>query len=226
MLNMELTPNGYKFIKQFEGCVLHPYLDQGGVPTIGWGMTHYPDGTKVTMSDKSLTQEDADAMFQLLVIPYSDGVIEALGSTVQLNTNQLCALTDFAYNCGLGAFKQSLLCEHVKNGNVTEQDFTVYDHVGQKEILGLFNRRKAEYDLYVTPIINVPNKTNNMKTTWTKFYDSATKTVVTYFNNDKVLQNDGMTFDFATSDEAVEKSTSEDFIFWDNVAIGSGKLTA
>lgn len=61
---------------------------------------------------------------------------------------------------------------------------------------------------------------------YTKFLDSASKTMVTYFNESKTLQNDGMTFDYVTPEEAVAKSTTEVFIFWDNVPFGIGLVAA
>ena len=148
---MELTPNDLKFISDFEGCILHPYDDGFGNITICQGFTHYPDGTEVTMGDKALTQSQCDTMFQEEVKPYATGVLDVV--SVPLNTNQLCSLTDFAYNCGLGAFKQSTLCQHVKNHCVVEQDFTEYDHAGGQVLQGLLNRRKAEYQLFITPIL-------------------------------------------------------------------------
>lgn len=155
-----LTPNGLKFIQSYEGCVLHAYKDIGGTPTIGWGMTQYPNGVKVKLSDLPLTQEEADTMFEQLVQPYCNGVIEALGGTVQLNSNQLCALTDFAYNCGVGAFQNSNLCQHVKTNTVTQQDFTIYDHIGSFVNQGLYNRRLAEYNLFITNVPNAETQTN------------------------------------------------------------------
>ncbi len=45
-----------------EACVLHPYLDGTGVPTIGWGSITMPDGARVTMQSRALTQAEADAL--------------------------------------------------------------------------------------------------------------------------------------------------------------------
>lgn len=220
-----LTPNGLKFIQAHEGCVLHPYQDISGVWTIGWGMTHYPNGIKVTGSDLSLTQEQADTFFAYMVKIYSDSVLGVV--KVPLNSNQLCALTDFAYNCGITAFRNSILLQHVNNHCVVESDFTIYDHAGGKEVLSLLNRRKAEYNVYIT---NVPNAVQPQPIKhmikWTKFFDSASKVVVTYFNDTATLQNDGMLFEFDSAEAALEGSTSDVFVFWDSVPMGAGKVAA
>ena len=46
-----------------EGLKLKPYLCSAGVPTIGIGSTIYPDGTRVTMLDKEITEEQANEYF-------------------------------------------------------------------------------------------------------------------------------------------------------------------
>lgn len=175
IMEQTVTPNGLIFIKNFEGCKLSPYLDMAGTPTIGWGMTYYPDtGKSVTMTDNPLTQAEADNYFILMVKPYTEGILEAVEGSVELNSNQLCALTDFAYNLGVGAFKQSTLCQHVKDNCVVEADFTEFDHAGGQVVQGLLNRRIAEYQLFITPIV-APIKT--MEPTTNVSSDAPTPTV-------------------------------------------------
>lgn len=155
---MNISKEGIDFIKSYEGCRLRPYLDQGGVPTIGWGFTYYPNGIKVTMNDLPMSQMIADQDFLLIVKPYADNVVEAcIGSHIPLNQSQLDALTSFSYNCGVGAFKQSTLLQHVLKGNVVEADFTLYDHVKGQVSVGLLNRRKAEYQLFIKSIKTMEN---------------------------------------------------------------------
>lgn len=222
---MQPSQKGLNFIKSYEGCVLHPYLDQGGIPTIGYGMTYYPDTDKhVKMTDPVLTQAQADSLFLLMVKPYADAVLEAT-SGVLLNQNQLDALTSFTYNCGIGAFQQSTLCQHVLLNKVTEADFTLYDHVGKQVLVGLLKRREAEYQLFITSIVPIiTNQNKTMKTTWVKFYDSATKTVNTVFVADQVFQKDGQTFDFTDANDMLSKSTNETFNFWDGETVGAGQV--
>ena len=44
-------------IKEFEKFKSKPYLDSELVPTIGFGTTFYPDGTRVSLQDPSITKE-------------------------------------------------------------------------------------------------------------------------------------------------------------------------
>jgi lysozyme len=42
----------YELIKRFEGLILKAYKDKTGVWTIGYGGTHYEDGTPVRSGDR------------------------------------------------------------------------------------------------------------------------------------------------------------------------------
>lgn len=102
---MKPSQNCFNLIKSQEGCVLHPYLDQAGVPTIGWGTTIYPNGHHVTMKDSPINQEQADDYLH-----YAAGIVaDAVTAMVppSLNQNQFDALVDFAYNVGTGALHGS-----------------------------------------------------------------------------------------------------------------------
>lgn len=59
---------------------------------------------------------------------------------------------------------------------------------------------------------------------WVKFYTTGSKNFVTFFVGENRIQTDEETI-FENSVEAVEKSTVEVFIFWDEKAIGPGTQT-
>jgi lysozyme len=59
---MKVSEQGLKLIKKHEGYSAKPYLCPAKIPTIGYGNTFYPDGTKVTMQDKPLSKEVADLL--------------------------------------------------------------------------------------------------------------------------------------------------------------------
>jgi lysozyme len=46
--------------RRFEGLFLQPYLCPAGVPSIGYGTTHYADGRAVTLKDPAITKAQAE----------------------------------------------------------------------------------------------------------------------------------------------------------------------
>ena len=136
-----------------EGFVAHPYVDpaSGGEPiTIGYGSTHYCDGTKVTMNDPDISQ--ADAVTALLCY-LNNNALPCLQQNVtsDINQNQLDALADFIYNLGCGNFKSSTLLKKV-NANPADptiaDEFAKWNKAGGQVMNGLTIRRQKESDLY------------------------------------------------------------------------------
>lgn len=131
-----------------------PYLDGGGVPTIGFGTTVYPNGKRVSMKDQEITIDLARKMLDL----HATKLWEEIDRLVRppLNDNQMSALTSFAYNVGLGAFRTSTLLRMI---NVNPHDLKITDQLARwnkdngKIIRGLVNRRKAEALLYFTAAV-------------------------------------------------------------------------
>ena len=139
---------GLALIKQFEGCRLTAYKP---VPTetywtIGWG--HYgPD----VREGQTITQAQADAMLAADCQRFADAVDNPAYCplTAQLNANQRDALISFTFNCGAGCLKT--LCK----GRPLPQICTamaLYNKSGGKPLAGLTRRRKAEQELFNTPI--------------------------------------------------------------------------
>ena len=139
---------GLALIKQFEGCRLTAYKP---VPTetywtIGWG--HYgPD----VREGQTITQAQADAMLAADCQRFADAVDNPAYCplTAQLNANQRDALISFTCNCGAGCLKT--LCK----GRTLPQICTamaLYNKSGGKPLAGLTRRRKAEQELFNTPI--------------------------------------------------------------------------
>ncbi len=104
---MKTSDKGLALIKSFEGFSARPYLCPAGVPTIGYGATYYPDGRRVTMQDKPVTEADATAMLRSMLASYEAGVSRYV--LVPLTQGQFDALVSFAYNLGLSALKSSTL---------------------------------------------------------------------------------------------------------------------
>lgn len=143
-------PRWLKLVKKWEGCKLSPYLDTGGVPTIGYGTTYYEDGTKVTMNDTPLTQERADSLLITHGRKFEDGV-RKLTVGAGLVDYQIAALTCLSYNIGLAALERSSLLRKIR-ANPSDQtiaaEFARWNRDNGMEVLGLTRRRKDEGDLY------------------------------------------------------------------------------
>ena len=139
---------GLALIKRFEGCRLKAYKP---VPTEkywtnGWG--HYGPDVK---EGQTITQAQADAMLAADCQRFADAVDNPAFCplTSQLNANQRDALISFTFNCGAGCLKT--LCK----GRTLPQICTamaLYNTSGGKPLAGLTRRRKAEQELFNTPI--------------------------------------------------------------------------
>lgn len=148
----QLDEAGLNLIKQFEGCILHPYRDQVGVPTIGYGQTYYPQtGKKVTMQDVAITQTQADAMFLQMLKPFELAVYSTTRD--DLTQNQFNALVSLTYNIGTGGFKGStvhrLVNQHI-TGQPLKDAFLMWTKAGGKVIQDLTERRIKEYQTYIS----------------------------------------------------------------------------
>ena len=139
---------GLALIKQFEGCRLTAYKPVATEQywTIGWG--HYgPD----VRAGQTITQAQADALLTADCQRFADAVDNPAYCplTAQLNANQRDALISFTFNCGAGCLKT--LCK----GRSLPQICTamaLYDKSNGKPLAGLTRRRKAEQELFNTPV--------------------------------------------------------------------------
>lgn len=148
--NLKVGPKALALIHHFEQCRLTAYRDAVGVPTIGWGMTYYPDGSRVQMGDK-ITQDQADDMFaRILERDFAGPVRNALGST-DTSPAQFGAMVALAYNIGLKGFTGSSVMRRHKAGasdaEVTTA-FQMWNKAGGRILNGLVRRRNAEAALY------------------------------------------------------------------------------
>lgn len=142
-----------KLIKSFEGLKLKPYLDSVGIPTIGYGTIMYPSGLKVSMQDKSITEEQAEGFLMYEIMLKTKGVQDMV--KVPLNDNEFGALVSFAYNCGVNALKGSTLLKMLNGGSKKEDvadQFLRWNKAGGKVVNGLTRRREAERSLFLQPV--------------------------------------------------------------------------
>ena len=137
-----------ELVKHFEGCKLTSYVCSAGHNTIGYGNTFYENGVKVKPGDK-ITQQRAEELLDVILIKFVQQTNEVIKSNV--NQNQRDALTDFAYNCGLGNLKSSTLLKKVNadpNDKTIREEFMRWNKGGGKVLNGLTRRREAEANLY------------------------------------------------------------------------------
>lgn len=132
----------------FEGLYLRPYLCPAGVPTIGVGSTRYLDGRPVRLSDPAITREHALLLLRYKVLTeYMPGVRRLCGAVD--DPGQLAALTDLAYNIGLGNLKASTLRKRVLAGrwDLVPAELRKWVRGGGRVLPGLVRRRQAEIEL-------------------------------------------------------------------------------
>ena len=146
---MIVSKNGLDLIKEFESFKSKPYLCPSGIPTTGFGSTHYPDGKKVTLQDKEITEEKAFEILEYIANKDFGSNINKVVK-VPLNQNQFDALVSFAYNIGNGNFNSSTLLRWLNQGNYKEASMQLLRWNRSKGIVlnGLTKRRKAEKALF------------------------------------------------------------------------------
>ena len=150
---MIVSKNGLDLIKEFESFKSKPYLCPSQKATIGFGSTYYPDGKKVTLQDKEITEEKAFEILEYIANKDFGSNINKVVK-VPLNQNQFDALVSFAYNIGNGNFNSSTLLRWLNQGNYKEASMQLLRWNKSKGIVlnGLTRRRKAEKALFDKPI--------------------------------------------------------------------------
>jgi len=153
---MQLSENGFKIIKNFEGLRLSAYRDVAGVWTIGYGSTLYHDGKQVKPGDILANEIQAAALFRNTLGQYENAVNRSV--KVPLTQNQFDSLVSFVYNEGAGALEGSTLLVKLNEKNYAEAaaHFFAWDKItdpatGKKVVSEtLVQRRKEESKLFLT----------------------------------------------------------------------------
>lgn len=145
---MKLDKKGYDLIRKHEELKLKAYLCPAKIPTIGYGNTFYEDGSNVKIGDE-INKERADKLFEIIADYFADKVFKI--TKAKLTQNQFNALVSFAYNVGLGNYRNSTLLKKVlynPNSKDVEIQFMRWTKANGVELKGLINRRKDEIKLY------------------------------------------------------------------------------
>ena len=145
---MEVNKAGKDLIKSFEGCKLVAYKCPAGLDTISYGLTFYPDGTKVKPGDV-ITQQQAEDYFNAIVDDFAKKVKPLIKQNI--TDNNFSAIVSFAYNVGINNLKNSTLLKKV-NANPKDPtiaaEFNKWVRANDRVLQGLVKRRKAEAKLY------------------------------------------------------------------------------
>lgn len=145
---MVITNKLKELVREFEGCKLKAYKCPAGIWTIGYGNTQYENG-KAVKEGEVLTLDRAEQLLEVILIKFVQQVGELVKSKV--NQNQKDALTDFAYNCGVGNLRSSTLLKKVNadpNDKTIRAEFEKWTRANGKVLNGLVKRRNAEANLY------------------------------------------------------------------------------
>jgi len=148
--HLSLGPKGLALIKEFEGYhrkidggKCKAYLDQVGIPTIGWGSTR---GIQLGMV---WTKAEAEAQL-LKDIALHEEVVR-MQTLVPLNQHQFDALVSFDYNTG--GLGRSTLKRLLNRGDLdaVPGQLRRWVFAGGKKFRGLVRRRDAEAALWNEP---------------------------------------------------------------------------
>lgn len=142
---MNISPEGVAKIRDHEGCVLHVYNDQAGLPTIGVGHLivpgeSYPGGVITQALADELLAQDLERTVQ--------GVNECLA--VEVTQAQFDALVSLAFNIGVGALKKSSVIRAINQklpNDVIRERLCRWDKItrnGRKEVSPGLAKRRAE----------------------------------------------------------------------------------
>lgn len=128
-------------IKRFENFSPTVYKCQGGVDTIGYGITD-PEVVKRGI----LTEEEASEILKEEInvhLSYVDSFVKKPITEQQRN-----ALASFSFNCGDGSLRK--IAARINNGKMKEAGDAIllYVYAKGKPSNGLKNRRKIEYQMF------------------------------------------------------------------------------
>lgn len=135
-------------ILPFEQYRSHPYQDEGGVWTIGYGTTNL-NGKPVTATTAPVSEPDAQAAVLAYLMPTHGAFL--VHAAREGSDSQVGAMMSLAYNIGKAAFLTSHVFEQFNAGNfkAAAADFENWDHVDGVSSSGLLRRRQAEAAVFL-----------------------------------------------------------------------------
>ena len=149
------TPNGFLFIKGYEGLAQYAHNIGDGVMTIGYGCTDKYDGDNyVTLKANEPVSDElaSEIMAQSLVSNYGIPLKNSLASDgLTVSANEFDAILSFVYNAGLGSWNDSDIRACLLNGDkygAYTAWLTQNIMSGTQFEAGLRARRQAEANIF------------------------------------------------------------------------------
>ena len=147
----DFLPQALAIIREFEGFREQAYVDTDGTPVIGYGLSKV-DGRKVRLGDR-ISVAKADSVLSQQVLDLQEQIESMV--TVELNSNQLSALSSFAFNVGIYGLQSSTLLKKLNAGDYSgaANEFTRWNKATirgiKRPLAGLTRRREAEKQLFL-----------------------------------------------------------------------------
>lgn len=137
-------------VKPFEGLRLRSYKCSANKWTIGWG------STKNVEPDMVITQAEAVARL-FSDLQEADQAIDR-HVKADLNINQRAALISWIFNLGETNLRKSTLLKKLNRSDYkgAANEMLKWVYANKKKLKGLERRRKAERDLFLTPVVEKP----------------------------------------------------------------------
>lgn len=142
-----IDPRGLNLIKRFEGLYLTRYLCAAGVPTIGYGSTHWWDGGPIPEGATLKDEAEALKLMALELLPTEMAVRTGARKSSEAH---VAAMTSLAYNIGVTGWRGSTLRRKHNAGDYpgAADQFPRWNKAGGRVLPGLTRRRVAESNLY------------------------------------------------------------------------------
>lgn len=148
---MKMSERGIDQLKREEGLRLETYLDEAGIPTIGYGHT----GQDVIAGQK-ITEQQADGLLRSDLARFEKAVNDYRAQMIPIEQHEYDAMVSFAFNVGTNAFKDSTLLKKFnagdKEGAANEFTRWVYITQGGNKVVSfvLTARREREKKMFLT----------------------------------------------------------------------------
>ncbi len=149
---MKISKNCINLVKHYEGLYLNAYRCPGGIMTIGYGTTLYPNDEAIKEGD-TCTIEQAE-MWLANDLSQAERFVNL--QNINLTQNQFDAVLSFVYNLGPSQFLHSTLYRKIKvtpDDDSIADEFIKWHHAAGKDLKGLKFRRMTEAHLYYTGIL-------------------------------------------------------------------------